>query len=179
MFCKILLFWHLRYTGFESQSRQSAFSPSRPNKDPPLPHPQASVSLFRFRGDTLACGRGGGGGPNLWRGERHCGTLGKYVLCGLNTIVENSSLATVPLTWIHPQKRTMFVGESTHRRGRYLWVNPPKEEDDICGWIHPQKRTIFVGESTQRRERHLRENWHTDWALKHFSASQFHQEIWI
>ncbi len=48
----------------EAQSRQSA----SPNWDPPLPHPQVSVSitpLVSGGGDTLDCGREGwGGGPN-------------------------------------------------------------------------------------------------------------------
>ncbi len=44
------------------------FFSSRPNWDFP-------------GGYTLACGRGGGGGSQFRRGDRHCGTLGLYVLC--------------------------------------------------------------------------------------------------
>ncbi len=42
---------------------------------PPPPPPAPGVS-------TLAWGRGGGG-SQFQRGDRHCGTLGVYVLCGL------------------------------------------------------------------------------------------------
>ncbi len=41
----------------------------RPNWDPPPPLPPASVSPLESGGETLACGWGGGGGPNSddWR----------------------------------------------------------------------------------------------------------------
>ncbi len=52
-----------------------------PNWDSPTLHPQASVSppLWLRAGDTLADGRGCGG-SQFGRGDRHCGTLGIYVL---------------------------------------------------------------------------------------------------
>ncbi len=77
---------------YNPQSRQSetVFSSSRPNCDPPppppIPHLQASVfppPCFRGR-DKLACGRGGGG-SHFGQGDRHCGTLGIYVLSALTT----------------------------------------------------------------------------------------------
>ncbi len=58
------------------------FFSSRKNWDPPLPHPQASVSPpfgSGGRGGTLACGRGG---SQFRRRDRYCGTPGIYVLCG-------------------------------------------------------------------------------------------------
>ncbi len=56
-----------------------AFSPVVRIGNPPPPHPQARLSPPGQ--DTLACGRGGGG-SQFRRGDRHCGTLGIYVLCG-------------------------------------------------------------------------------------------------
>ncbi len=51
-------------------------------------------------GDTIACGSGGGGSP-FGRGDRHCGTLDIYVLCGRgyegNT--EEDSNGYVVLKW--------------------------------------------------------------------------------
>ncbi len=58
------------------------FSVLRPNRDPPLPQPQASVAPFLLRGVTHSLGGEGVGGPNSDEGDRHCGTLGKYVLYG-------------------------------------------------------------------------------------------------
>jgi hypothetical protein len=43
----------------------------------------APPPLVRGEGYTLTCGRGCGGGCQFGRGDRHCGTLGKEVLCGL------------------------------------------------------------------------------------------------
>ncbi len=40
--------------------------------------PTSGVHPLWFRGDTFACGRGGGG-SQFGRGDRHCGTLGIYV----------------------------------------------------------------------------------------------------
>jgi hypothetical protein len=51
---------------------------------PPTPSPSGKCVpplIPEGKGDTLACGRGGGG-SQLGRGDRHCGTLGTYVLCG-------------------------------------------------------------------------------------------------
>ena len=66
-----------------SQSRQSArlFSPLVRIGISPPPHRQASVSppvWFGGRGDTRWGERGG---SQFRRGDRHCGTLGIYVLC--------------------------------------------------------------------------------------------------
>ena len=63
--------------------RVIGFFSSSPNWDPPPPHPQASVfPPFWFRGGggggTVTSGRGG---AQWGRGDRHCGTLGKYVFC--------------------------------------------------------------------------------------------------
>ncbi len=58
-------------------ARVLGFFSRRPNWNPltPSPHPQSSVSPPLVPGgDTLACGRGGGG-PNSDEGT-HCGTLG-------------------------------------------------------------------------------------------------------
>ncbi len=45
---------------------------------------------FRGGGDTLACGRGGGRDPiQIGRGDRLCGTLGIYVLCGVDWHTKN------------------------------------------------------------------------------------------
>ena len=50
-----------------------------------LPHPltrrQVCPSPFGSGGDTLACGKGVER-SQFQRGDRHCGTLGIYVLCG-------------------------------------------------------------------------------------------------
>ncbi len=64
----------------------SIFS-SRPNWDPPLPHPQASVPPLLPFGSGVAVHtrlweRGGGGGSQSGRGDRHCGTLYRYI-CNL------------------------------------------------------------------------------------------------
>ncbi len=66
-----------------SQSRQSArlFLQSS-ELGPPHPSPRRRVCYPSFGSggrDTLACGRGGGG-SQLGRGDRHCGSLGVYVL---------------------------------------------------------------------------------------------------
>jgi hypothetical protein len=50
-----------------------------------LPHPLTrrrvySNSPLVLGGDTLACGRGGEG-SQFGRGDRHCGTSGKHVVC--------------------------------------------------------------------------------------------------
>jgi hypothetical protein len=50
-----------------------------------LPHPltrrRVCYPTFGSMGATLACGKRGVGGAQFQRGDRHCGTLGKYVLC--------------------------------------------------------------------------------------------------
>ncbi len=64
--------------------RVLGFFSNRPNWDPPPPHPQASVfppvwfPVGGGEGGTVASGRGG---AQWGRGDRHCGTLGKYVFC--------------------------------------------------------------------------------------------------
>jgi hypothetical protein len=63
---------HLFNRWTQRVDRVLGFFSSRPNWDPPPPpHPQASVSHFWFRGggNTLACGRGGGGFPIRTRGQ--------------------------------------------------------------------------------------------------------------
>jgi hypothetical protein len=60
--------------------RGLGFFSSRPNWEPPPPHPQASAPPPLVPGGTLACEREGGG-SQFGRGDRHCGTLGIYVLC--------------------------------------------------------------------------------------------------
>jgi hypothetical protein len=69
---------------FTAQSRQSArlFLQSS-ELGPPTPSPAGGLCpLFDSGGrDTLSCGTGGGGSPS-GRGDRHCGILGIYVLCG-------------------------------------------------------------------------------------------------
>jgi hypothetical protein len=60
--------------------RVIGFFSSSPNWDPP-PLPQASVFppfWFRVGEGTVASGRGG---AQWGRGDRHCGTRGKYVFC--------------------------------------------------------------------------------------------------
>jgi hypothetical protein len=66
--------------------RVLGFFSSRPHWDPPAPslYPQASVSApLWFRGDTLACGRGGGGVPIRTRGQTLWHSIGTtiYVIC--------------------------------------------------------------------------------------------------
>jgi hypothetical protein len=64
------------------------FFSSRPKWAPPPPHPQVSV----FPTPLVVVGEGGGGTHSLAgegvgespfrRGDRHCGILGLFVLCG-------------------------------------------------------------------------------------------------
>jgi hypothetical protein len=69
--------------------RVLGFFSSRPNWDPPTPSPAGEcVPLFGSGGDTLACGKGGGG-SQFGRGDRHYGTLSIYVLCGAAYVANN------------------------------------------------------------------------------------------
>ncbi len=62
--------------------RVLGFLSSRPDWDP-LPQASACVpSSFDSGGNTLACGRGSRGGFQFRPGDKHCGTLVIYVLCG-------------------------------------------------------------------------------------------------
>jgi hypothetical protein len=71
--------------GVYPQSRQSArlFLQSSELGPPPQPsHPQASVSppVWFRGGGTHSLGGEGVGGSHFGRGDRHCGTLGIYVV---------------------------------------------------------------------------------------------------
>jgi hypothetical protein len=71
--------------------RVLGFFSSRPNCDPPTLSPPSETVVLPFgsgKGNALAFGRGGGG-SQCGRGDRHCGTLGIYVLC----------VVYVPLRW--------------------------------------------------------------------------------
>jgi hypothetical protein len=61
--------------------RVQGFFSSRPNWDPLPPPPQASVPPL----GTHSLAEEGVGGFQFGRGDRHCGTLGIYVLCGVWT----------------------------------------------------------------------------------------------
>jgi hypothetical protein len=64
--------------------RVQAFSPVVHIGTPPPPHPQASVSLPPlWLGGAHSPGGKRLGGSQFRRGDRHCGTLGKYVLFAL------------------------------------------------------------------------------------------------
>jgi hypothetical protein len=66
-----------------AQSIQSARLFLQPSElEPPPPHPQVSLSpLLVQRGGHTPL-REKGGGSQFRRGNRHCGYLGMYVLCG-------------------------------------------------------------------------------------------------
>jgi hypothetical protein len=73
-----------------SQSRQSTrllLQSSDLGQLPP-PHPQANTSPpFGSGGVThFLAGEGGVGGSQFARGDRHCGTLGIFVLCGFANV---------------------------------------------------------------------------------------------
>jgi hypothetical protein len=65
------------------------FFSSRPNWDPPIPSPAAECVPHLVQGVQFACRRGLGG-SQFRRGDRHCGTLGIYVLCGITPRAWNS-----------------------------------------------------------------------------------------
>jgi hypothetical protein len=71
--------------------RVLGFFSSRQNWDPPPPHPRASVPPFGFGGGGhIRLRERGAVESQFGRGDRHCGTLGIYVLCGLTWTLENS-----------------------------------------------------------------------------------------
>ncbi len=67
------------------------FFSSRPNCGSPSPS-------LAGGGDTLACGRGSGGGFPFGRVVRHCGTLGIYVLYG-DMIKVSTVQTTAKMAW--------------------------------------------------------------------------------
>ncbi len=78
-----IVFWERMTPWMHRVDRLLGFFSNLPSRDPPTPTPSPAgeyASLW-VRGDTLACGRGGGWVPIQTRGQTPCGTLGKYVLC--------------------------------------------------------------------------------------------------
>ncbi len=88
LLCTVPLTSFFKYRASHRVDRVLGFFASHPNWDSPTPSPaasQAGVSLNPVgsgggEGYTNARGRGGGG-SQFRRGDRHCGTLGIYVLC--------------------------------------------------------------------------------------------------
>jgi hypothetical protein len=69
------------------QSARLSFQPSE--LGPPPPRPQGSIAspLFCSKGgDTLACGEGGGGGPNQFRGKGQTLWYSRYTVIPLRNI---------------------------------------------------------------------------------------------
>ncbi len=62
--------------------RVLSFLSRRSNWNSPPPHTQASVSPPWFRGEAHSLAGEGVGVSHFQRGDRHCGTLGIYELCG-------------------------------------------------------------------------------------------------
>ncbi len=65
--------------GYGTEYSPTGLFSRRPNWDPLTRRRVCPLTLWLRRGNTLACGRGGG--------DRHCGTLGMYVLFGDRVIV--------------------------------------------------------------------------------------------
>ncbi len=78
----------VRYSPSHRVDRVLGFFSSRPNWDSPTPSPWPSGCFSTPqpplvpRGGPHSLAGEGGVGSQFGRGERHCGTLGVYVLCG-------------------------------------------------------------------------------------------------
>ncbi len=118
---------NLRYSA-SAQSIESvlSFLSSRPYWDSPNPsHAGQCVPPSPVpRVSTLAWGRGGGG-SQLQRGDRHCGTLGIYVLCGLR--YESHELHSYTLRYGQsPSSLQLKQRTSRHSKGDQVYWQPKK-----------------------------------------------------
>jgi hypothetical protein len=68
------------------EDRVQAFYFSRPNWPPPTRRRVSPRLLLKGWRYTFACGRGDGG-SQFGQGDRHCGMICIYVLCGLNVYI--------------------------------------------------------------------------------------------
>jgi hypothetical protein len=71
---------------------------------PPSPLPQRVCPPFGSGADKLTCGKVGGG-AQIGRGERHFGTLGIDVFCGVWDPNDTSHMTTVPIS-VHPTPKS-------------------------------------------------------------------------